>query len=501
MVDGNTPMKVFEERDMVAEEENEQDDWLPLTPSGSLDTTTHSEDRDMEDVHDKDDTKPWLSNLALFGDSQLALLSSTLLLMVAVAVSWYVDHGHLSTFSREERAYRALGPVPNLEPPVIFETPPQQESLLLSDEMRRAYTRDGVVAFRGLLSEHDLYALDQATQALVREQHDKNTAHKAQKPKVLSGRKPTGNQFHTVRQHAMFLHVENTTTTSPFVQVAMKSLVPEIAAKLLLLLQSSTEETCANDESQTVRILRDIVLAKDEEEYVCGWHVDDIGFWPALADAPGVNAWIALDDMPVELGGGFALAVGSHHSEWRQEAYELTGSTHFFPPHGFTSSHDILQNRPGNGTCNIQDTAPHLHRRMEETKRVYNVKRGDVIFHDRWLFHRTIPFDRKVVSERDGKDETPLLYRRYSIRYGPGSSVIPPGYGTEPSVISDPTNGGRTADAVAENDAAWYPKVWPIVDERELESMKTLAAGRLPEATEKSEQRKRLIRPRRKNQH
>jgi hypothetical protein len=68
-------------------------------------------------------------------------------------------------------------------------------------------------------------------------------------------------------------------------------------------------------------------------------------------------------------------------------------------------------------------------------------------------------------------------------------------------VISDPTNGGRTADAVAENDAAWYPKVWPIVDERELESMKTLAAGRLPEATEKSEQRKRLIRPRRKNQH
>jgi hypothetical protein len=46
-------------------------------------------------------------------------------------------------------------------------------------------------------------------------------------------------------------------------------------------------------------MLRDIFLAKDSEQFVCGWHVDDTGFWPAVAEAPGVNAWIAVDDMPV----------------------------------------------------------------------------------------------------------------------------------------------------------------------------------------------------------
>ena len=88
----------------------------------------------------------------------------------------------------------------------------------------------------------------------------------------------------------------------------------------------------------------------------------------------GINAWIALDDMSIEYGGGFALAVGSHSSSWKEEAYRSIGSTHSFPNGGFNSSRDILQNRPGNGTCNMEHTAPHLHKRMEETKRVYDIK-------------------------------------------------------------------------------------------------------------------------------
>jgi hypothetical protein len=124
-----------------------------------------------------------------------------------------------------------------------------------------------------------------------------------------------------------------------------------------------------------------------------------------------------------------------------------------------------------------------------------------VIFHDRWLFHRTEPFDRDTVSNRIASGSEPLVYRRYSVRYGPGSSIIPPGYGTEPSVISREENGGKSVDDIAKDDAAWYPKVFPTVDENELDSMKSLAVQRLPIAIEKSEDRKRLIRPRINRQH
>ena len=52
--------------------------------------------------------------------------------------------------------------------------------------------------------------------------------------------------------------------------------------------------------------------------------LDDYGFWPATADSKGINAWIAIDDMPANRGGGFALSVGSHVASWRHKAYGET---------------------------------------------------------------------------------------------------------------------------------------------------------------------------------
>eukprot|EP00543_Licmophora_paradoxa_P012187 CAMPEP_0202468788 /NCGR_PEP_ID=MMETSP1360-20130828/76391_1 /ASSEMBLY_ACC=CAM_ASM_000848 /TAXON_ID=515479 /ORGANISM="Licmophora paradoxa, Strain CCMP2313" /LENGTH=145 /DNA_ID=CAMNT_0049093879 /DNA_START=39 /DNA_END=472 /DNA_ORIENTATION=+ len=144
-----------------------------------------------------------------------------------------------------------------------------------------------------------------------------------------------------------------------------------------------------------MRMLRDIFLVKDTDQYICGWHVDDTGFWPATAEAPGVNAWIAIDDMPIDRGGGFALALGSHTAPWKAEAHTVTGSTLTFPEQGFRDAADMFANRTGSGTCNIQTSAPHLHAKMEHSKYVYDIKRGDVIFHDRWLFHRTVPFQKQ----------------------------------------------------------------------------------------------------------
>jgi len=399
--------------------------------------------------------------------------------------------------SPSERAYRNLERLPVVAPPKIFHAGDLPGDGRLSEDMHRSFRRDGVIAVRGLLTPALLSGLDDATKTIVSQQQKTNEERRRIKPKVLTGRKKPAKQFFTVHQGTIFSHLsseDDGNSTSPFVDVAMKSKIPLVVANLL----GFDGDGCTSN--KTVRILRDIFLAKDEEEYVCGWHVDDVGFWPALVEGPGesigINAWIALDDMPVDGGGGFALAVGSHSSSWKEEAYLSIGSTHSFPSGGFNSSKDILQNRPGNGTCNIEHTAPHLHRRMEETKRVYEIKAGDVIFHTRWLFHRTISFERELVSSRAASNEDQMVYRRYSIRYGPGTSIVPPGYGTEPSVISEEKNGGRSADQISQHDTAWYPRVWPSVCENELEEMKILVKERLPKALEKSEQRKKVIRPR-----
>ena len=211
-----------------------------------------------------------------------------------------------------------------------------------------------------------------------------------------------------------------------------------------------------------------------------------------MADAPGINLWVALDDYnntaanhSVDPEGGFALAVGSHVAHWRHEAYHVTGAAPTVPEEGFSSALDMVSRRVGSGTCNIAHSAPHLQRRLEETKRIYrDLQAGDVIFHDRWLFHRTIP--QNVSS---GK-----IKRRYSIRLGPGSSIIPPGYGTEPSVLHHEENGGRTADDVSQT-WPFYPRVYPSVSDSEMESWGEFCESVYPAALEKQEVRKREMRP------
>lgn len=230
------------------------------------------------------------------------------------------------------------------------------------------------------------------------------------------------------------------------------------------------------------------MLVKDDDPFICGWHTDDTGFWPASAAATGVNAWIALDDMPLDgTGGGFALAVQSHSASWRDEAHTVTGSTRTLPREGFRDAADMFANRTGSGTCNLKTAARHLHDAMERSMRVYDVKRGDVIFHDRWLFHRTIPFDAGT---------TDRYYRRYSVRYGPGSSIIPPGYGLELSVLWDAKNGGRTADEVSAQDGPWYPQAWPSVLEQEIShDLPLLIQEKMPVAEAARKQRRKEMKP------
>lgn len=233
-------------------------------------------------------------------------------------------------------------------------------------------------------------------------------------------------------------------------------------------------------------------FASIQNKDVCGWHVDDHGFWPALADAPGINAWIALDDYndtTVSAGdqeGGFALAVGSHAADWRHEAYRVTGAAYTVPPEGFASAADMVTRRSGSGTCNIAHAAPHLQRRLEETKRVYrDLQAGDVIFHDRFLFHRTIP-------QTSGNNKK--IRGRYSVRIGPGSSVIPPGYGTEPAVLYREDHGAQTANQVS-GTWPWYPQVWPTAVDSELQAWHEFCTSIYPQAVELQNTRKQELKP------
>ena len=344
------------------------------------------------------DGEYWYTNLAFFGESSFALFCSSLLLVLSFVISLYAD-GNLPlapwNLSPGERAYRKLERLPAIAPPQIFHVNNLVDNLV-SGEMHKSFHRDGVIAVRGLLDPALLSALDDATKIIVLQQEMRNEEKSVVKPKVLTGRKKAPKQFFTVNQGAIFLPVnsENSTSISPFLEVAMMSKIPSVVADLLHF----DSGTFTN---MTLRVLKDIFLAKDEEEYVCGWHVDDIGFWPALVEEPeepvGINAWIALDDMPIDSGGGFALAVGSHSSSWKEEAYSSIGSTHSYPPGGFNSSRDILQNRQGNGTCNIKYTAPHLHRRMEETKRIYDIKGKNrcIICCCRYCF---VPMDIAIIA-------------------------------------------------------------------------------------------------------
>merc|ERR1712176_990540 len=93
-------------------------------------------------------------------------------------------------------------------------------------------------------------------------------------------------------------------------EVALSSAIPRFVATVLLDMDKDVvrnDKDTVSPASSTLHLLKDAFLAKGGEKKCCGWHVDDQGFWPTNARSePGVNAWIAIDDMPAKHGGGLA---------------------------------------------------------------------------------------------------------------------------------------------------------------------------------------------------
>ena len=241
---------------------------------------------------------------------------------------------------------------------------------------------------------------------------------------------------------------------------------------------------------------RDVFLAKGQDSASsCGWHIDDQMFWPSSYNLPtfeidqsGINAWIALDDMPIENGGSMAVSPASHAQDfsWRTEAYS---ALNFDDKYGNGVSKEELIEMILGGTvdsCGLERFAPHVYDEIELSKQEFNFKKGDVIFMNRWLFHKSTEVTDKgrlALQALQNEDEnSPALLKRFSLRFATGSSSLPGGFVTEKSVLSDEENLGKKLDDVSN---VWYPQVWPQIDSDVDDRIEELVRNEVPVADAK----------------
>lgn len=168
------------------------------------------------------------ARLAIFGDSNVALLASLLMLLVAVFVAVALDPGDTPTVPPSPRDL-PFGSRQSRQAPVnanaaTIHSYNEANPLLVTPQIMDEYKRDGVIAVRGLL-EDLLDQIDTASSSIL---------------KVKNGKKG-GTQFFQVE---VGVALEN----EAFRNVALSSKVSSFAATLLQLTDDST--------SSTMRLLR-----------------------------------------------------------------------------------------------------------------------------------------------------------------------------------------------------------------------------------------------------
>lgn len=251
-----------EEEDSSGDEDSSHDD-------GDSHDGRESLQDDEEEEGFPSPSSLWVSRFAVMGDSTSALVFSTLLLAIAVFVSWYLHH--LERLSPEERAYRALGRPPHpVGPTVIYEiNATEAVAVQITQAIQRAYQYDGVVAVRGLISPALLSDLQEATHQLVQEQQYSNARKRFH---------VRGKQFFTVQHGVIFRtpdSLRNRTSTdstlstvmdNPFLRLVIQTALPQVAATLLHPTMSDEKSSTGSyHDKNNLRILRDIFLAKDDD--------------------------------------------------------------------------------------------------------------------------------------------------------------------------------------------------------------------------------------------
>lgn len=243
------------------------------------DEGTASDDDDHDSSSDDNRREPssWITRVAIFGDSPLALFFSMALLLATTGFSWYLQYQ--DSLSPEEKAYRSLGPLLRpVGPATVFELDAYDETTAvvdqISDHMKNAYQQDGVVAIRGLIPPDLLHSLQEAADQLIKEQHYSNAKQRF---------KVRGKQFFTVKHSVIFRTPESlqnhtdpvpempassssssSALDNPFVRLVVQTSLPQVAATLLYPSSMMDGQVLRGDENN-LRLLRDIFLAKDND--------------------------------------------------------------------------------------------------------------------------------------------------------------------------------------------------------------------------------------------
>ena len=201
----------------------------------------------------------------------MALALSLTILLASIGVSWYLQWE--ASLTPDERAYRKLGAIPRpISPTIIYEI---NATTAVADQitnaMKQAYRHDGVLAVRGLIPSTLLQELQVASNQLIQEQHYSNAQKRF---------KVRGKQFFTVQHSVIFRTPEslqnqtqeivpsNNAMDNPFLRLAVQTSLPQVAAALLhptMTPSAGIDSGNNGHDTKSLRILRDIFLAKDDD--------------------------------------------------------------------------------------------------------------------------------------------------------------------------------------------------------------------------------------------
>ncbi len=329
------------------------------------------------------------------------------------------------------------------------------------DKVRAAFDTEGVVVIRGLIDDDLLSRLEVDSNAIVE-----------------SGESGNAVTVKSLKFGPVF-------ADTSLREVALFSSIPKFIAEVLLdhMGIKSSDNVNENSDACSLHLLKDAFLAKGGEKSCCGWHVDDAGFWPTNARSkPGVNAWIAIDDIPAKYGGGLGVSPRSHRASWRQRGYEAIGSTQIYPDEGLQKGVGVKIGK----TCDMEVADPELAHMIDKSQKVFDFEKGDVLFHTRWLYHRSMPLTSAGREHFAKLGKEPTL-KRYSIRYEYGDSCLLKGFmSLELPVFLNPENKGKTLAQINREEGPFYPRCWPeSMNMNQIEEMNRLVADKFPIAEAK----------------